>query len=378
MTNVKGIVISSIGLEMLEFQRACDWEGFRAYAQKIKTTAKQLVDEDKPEEATEILTEYRSFFRRYEHQNIEFTKHILSLFPANREPTMKLLGISSDMDDYITHHKLDKTTFSATTGDIKHVLPWALKHREIGNFVEQFVEHIATDILTNHSTNTELQIRTSGQIVSAIAWDSNLKQPVSKKTDAAVASLVSRATSYALIEAYWVKLARSGLHETLLKMMEYPRINRLTEFSPEDYAEIIAALPKHPTPEQAHWITQAMPHPELERTILFDPAFDLDRFIEAMRARTQTKNMVEQNDLTFKALSVFKHLMTPEHLDTVEKRRRVSKLLDAAADNHFNQSGSPRTSKHVREEFDKQGLPPTARRLIQMLKGQEIHEDLGL
>ena len=161
-------------------------------------------------------------------------------------------------------------------------------------------------------------------------------------------------------------------------MMKHNRVHRLESYFVEAHEEILKSLPANPTPEQAHWITQCIPHPELQQRILFDTAFDLDAFMVAMEARKNNGSLMASGDLTFKGLSVFKQWMEPEHLNTPDKKRRVALLLNTAADNHFHEGGSPRTTQAVSKEFDKQGLPATARRIMKMFKAQQLEDEIGL
>lgn len=374
----KGIVAADILKTMQDLQVYGDTEGFYAFSKQVKARAVELMAEERPEDAADILRIYGSFFFRYEGLDPAFTKSILPLFPPNKEATLRHLGMSKEVDDYLIHQKIDRTTFSRAKEDsVYHVLKWALIKGET-RFADSFVSHVAQDLLTNHPDDVSMHIKASREILSTVAWDCRALGPVSSTIDQALASLINHGTASKLLAEYWGRMALTGLHESMLKAMKYGLIHRLKEYTPDEHAAILAALPVNPTPEQAHWITQCIPHPELEQRILFDQDFDLDAFIVAMKDRKKTPFRSALGDLTFEGVSVFKTWMEPDQLDTSQKKSRLAKLLNAVADNHFNTEGSPKTSKHVREELDKQNLPGTVRRIMKMFKGQELEDELGL
>lgn len=378
MNTSKGIIASDVLNTMRDLQASGDTEGFYAYSKLVKARAIDLMAEERPEEAADILRLYGSFFIRYEGQDPAFTKSILPLFPPNKEATLRHLGMSKEVDDYLIHHKLDRTTFSRAKEDsVYHVLKWALIKGE-ARIAESFVNHVAQDLLTNHPDDVSMHIKASREIISTIAWECRALGPVSSTIDRALSNLITHGTASKLMAEYWAGMARTGLHESMLKAMQYGLIHRLKVHAPEEHATILAALPANPTPEQAHWITQCIPHPELEQRILFDPDFDLDAFIVAMKDRKKTPFRSALGDLSFEGVSVFRAWMEPEQLNTAQKKGRMAKLLNAVADNHFNAEGSPKTSKHVSEELDKQKLPGTIRRLMMMFKGKELEDELGL
>lgn len=376
MTEFKRIDPGVVTTEMKAFQERNDSKGFILFAEQVKKTALELLNEQDAKIAAELLKNYSVFFEGYENSDPGFTYAILPLFPENKSYTMSLLGINEQIDDAIIHYKLDKRTFSrAKYHGMKYIAEWAINKGDM-RYLEAFISHVVNDLLVNHSDNKSIHTAASGELIAAIVWDDKIKSPISKQTDQAIASLVTQSTSYRVVDDYWLKMARCGLHETTLMMMKHKRVNGLTKCSPEDLSVILSMLPKDPTPEQAHWITQSVPHPELQKRILFSSDFDLDSFIVAMSHRHNFNS--PHGDLTFKGLSVFKEFMTPEHLDTPEKKRRVAKLLDCAAENHLQGDGLKKTTKYVREEFDKQGLPQTALRIMRMFKAQQLEDELGM
>lgn len=378
MSASNSILASNVFDNMRALQEQSDSRGLIEYAQQVKRIAQALIAEDRPLDSAEYLQAFGAFFSHYESKDSDFTYEILHLFPPNKVCTLKLLGTSDKVDEAIIHYKLDRTTHSRANGDgIKHVVQWGLSKGDT-RLVESFITHVANELLTNHPDNSSILIQASAELVSTIAWESELQAPVSSEIDLAVASLIRNTTAYKLQDEYWLKMAKSGLHESMLMMMKHDRLCPLAKYTQQDLVTIMKALPADPTPEQAHWITQYIPCPELKQRVLFSPSFDLDAFMVAMEARKPAKSTSAAGDLTFKGLSVFKEWMEPQHLDTPEKKRRVAMLLNNAASNHFHEAGSPNTSKAVREEFDKQGLPGTARRIMTMFKAQELEDELGL
>lgn len=376
MTDDKGIVVSEILNEMRAYQANNDSHGLIEFSQAVKRYAIEHINLQDPKEASEALEKYSLFFREYVSSDPSFTLAILPLFPTNKVCTTALLGISQEIDEAIVHYKLDRTTFSRAKFDgMRNVALWALRKGDI-RFAENFITHVVNDLLENHPDKKSIHTTASGELISCIVWDCDPPVRVSKRTDQAIASLVTGSTSYRLDDRYWIKIVNSGLHETLLMMMKHGRINALGRCDLESQEAIASALPVDPTPEQANWITQSVPHPELKKQILFSPEFDLDGFILAMKERTSFTS--SSGDMTFKGLSVFKDLMTPEHLDSPEKRRRVSKLLDTAADCILGETGKKNSTKDVREAFDKSGLPQTLLRIMRLFKAQQLEDELGM
>lgn len=373
----KGILGTDILKTMEAFQAKNDVEGLYEFSRQIKNAAVDLLNDERPEEAAEMLRLYGGFFFRYENNDSAFTKAILPMFPPNKDVTLRFLGMSEEVDEYLINFKLDRTTFSRTKEDtIHHVLKWALIKRE-ARLAEGFVSHVAEDLLTNHPNDVGMHIKAAREILMVIACECRTLGPVSPKIDQVLASLINQTTASKLVGDYWGNMARTGLHESMLKAMKYGLIKRLTQCTPQDHAAIVAVLPANPTPEQAHWISQSMPHPDLEKRILFDQEFDLDAFIVAMKDRKLIFKSV-LGDLTFEGLSVFRAWMEPDQLDTPLKKNRMAKLLNAAADNIFAAEGTPKTSKYVREILDKQNFPGTVRRLMTMFKAQELEDELGM
>lgn len=366
----------TVGAELFFLQQAGNSVEFIAHCQAIKRGAIELIQQDNPGAAAKLLEKYGQFFKGYKHENNDFTLAILPLFPANKTETMILLGKSKKIDECIINYKLDRTTHSKATGDdIKHVIEWAVERGDL-RLVEGIISHVTTDLLTNHADNKSVHIHTFSEILSALLWADKLQEPLSPAVDDAIASIVRQRAHFSLSQAYLVRMARAGLSKTLMKTLEFGRVSRHEVLSPENVEDIASVLPKIPTPEQAHWITSALTIPGLPALILFDPAFDLDAYIEALN--TTCTKLARPNDLTFKNLEIFSDLLTDKSLDTPFKKRRAIKLLDAAAQSEFESPGSPRTSKHVREALGKTRIPATVLRMMSMFKVQSLEDDIGL
>lgn len=371
-------ISAKIVKETLEtYQKAGDLNGFLSFVKDLKAAAFDLVEQCFPGVAADILNKYNQFFNEYESDDPAFTYGILHLFPVNKSSTMKLLGMSDQIDEAIHRYKLNSQTFSRARFDsVPHLVRWALKKNDT-QFLEAFIKHVAQDLLNNHPDDSASRISASGEIIFEITWETEFKYKVSSEIDEAIASIIIDDYS-TLLPEFWLSMARAGMPKSMLQMATHQRIQTYLprhfctknseKISRDEHEEICNCFPMDLSPEVTCRVVEAVSHTALMEKVISDESFDIDAFIGAMSWR-------KERDYSFSRLNSFKNLFTEEFLNTSAKKRRAAKILDEIADKAHKWSKKEKT---VSESFKSSELPESARMLVRMFKVKQLENELGV
>jgi hypothetical protein len=336
-----------------------------------------LVEANRLGDAENLIATYNRSFGYYKHQHEATTQKIIHAFPVNNEHTLRLLGISDEIDRYIVKHKVDVGTLSH---DEKFGYPkclgWAIRQQDTA-LIEVLILQVSSSVKGAHPGDSKQRQTVCHTILEKLLSETQAVFTYSSNIDKAVADLVSLVPNRRYPAALLIDLAERGMRQTAMALMSNGMIRRYdpAQFSEEQTRLVTSILPADPSPAQLHWIVEAIDLPGLPEKILFDPAVNLDEFINAMGSTDFGIGKIESN-LTMESLGLFKHLLMPEHLNSVERRKRAKKLVSAVCDEEcafFNMSPEALEEELLRNEFSEYVF-----RFCNQLKVKALEDELGM
>ena len=354
---------------------ARDARNFVGMCQVIKAKSMDLIFQDKYKEAGDLISAFEKIFEDANRLPSEFLIEIIDVFPKNSANTLRLLGISDDLDKEILCTKVDIPTLGVLrTSGFSYLLSWAAKNNK-GQLVDQVVQHLSS-IGLSPSTGVDTRRLLANDIVDALLEQDDFPVAFSPAVDQTIALLINTQGHGTRHSKYLEKMALSGLHHTLMKMLVYGQIveSSLIQFSQQSTEKILAALPQIPTSMQLRAIHHFLSPEGLSEKILFDEKIDLDGYLAALSDSHYLGNL--NGDLCFKGIKPFFWFMTPENVSVPAKRNRIKKLLNVTIEEQFSKGHM--TVLDAPERLIRIGVPKHALKLIDRLRGHELEDALGL
>ena len=336
-----------------------------------------LLENDYPVEAQRLAADYTRSFGMYKHGDELTTEKVVTAFPVNNSDTLKLLGINDEIDAYILEHKVRIDQLSqANHHGFRELFEWSVQRQHL-DLTTKIVVQIARDAIENHpGDNTGWCEAGHGMIRKLVDKDA-LVVDYGSEIDEALASIMVVNPDYRKDGKDIIRLAQFGLKKTVVKMLSVGlcRQVRAIEFSPEDLIPLFNALPSKPTAREWCWIQIAIDHPEIKEKILFDPSVDMQAYIEALHT-TDFKLTRVGHSLTFASLAIFLPLLTPEHLNTPDRRRRARMLVNAVCNEESR--SKPRNADQLRDDLKRIGYHDCVLRMCDLTKVSMLEDELGM
>jgi hypothetical protein len=344
---------------------------------EAKLEISRLLEDCLPRESWLLSRSFKSSFHNYRHQDEEVTRRVIPLFPVNDPCTFKHLGIADDIDEYIITHKLRIHDLSQTKDHgFREVLEWAAKQGR-RDLIEQVVIQVRNDLVDNHPKYQSAWNEAFHGMLRRLVGQRDTYIDLSGAVDQAMSDLVILAPDYRKQHKDMAGLARSGMNKTLIKVLSVRGFGSFdgAALSDQDFQCVLNALPQNPTPLQMHWIHRSIEVPGLAEKILFDPSVNMDAYVEAMGS-TRFGEGPDQHNLTIWSIQSFAALMTPEHLNTGERRRRARKMLNAVCEKEF--PPDKKNPDALRVKLVQAGFNPYVFRLCDQLKAEILQDELGM
>lgn len=367
--------ITDMQADLYDVRRCFDAATFIQTCARAKREIARLLDALEYEEAAALCKDLHDTFHRFEPMGKIAMAEAIKIFPFNRQCTLKHLGRHGpEVDEIIMTTKLDIDELSTfVDGGWQKLLLWA-RINEDRQLIERIVLQVVRDLEANGQNSDEhLREVTFGMLTDITHFKSE-PIPLGPVVDEAIASIISHGSERDRDGGFMSVLSLHGLNKTLMKMLEKECFTTFKQSrnSKANSQALLAALPSNPTPAETFWIHRSIEMPGILERILFDLEFDIDRYIETLRPPSWGL----PSNLNFGTLKVFRHLLTPEHLDTGARRARAGKLINAVVD--FQVKTGRRTREEIRAAFDKNEFDPSVLKLTTVLKGTILEEDLGM
>lgn len=341
-----------------------------------KSEISWLLDNDYPSEAATLARAYSLSFSRFKHVDEPTTRKVMVAFPVNSTCTMQLLGISDEIDAYLIQNKLriDQLTQSDNHG-FREILHWAVARKNVA-LITQVVKQVSRDLVLNHRGNSKAWREGCHGMIRSLVLTKADSVDLSGEIDVAIADVVIVAPEYRKDGKEMIDLARFGLRETFFKMIS---VGLFRQFQPKGFTEdefklVLDMLPPKPTAREWHWIQMAIAIPGLTEKILFDPSIDMPEYIEALRT-TDFKLNNHGSHLNYSTMVMFITQLTPEHLNTPERRRRARQLVNAVCNEENPDKKDP---EKLRAELKRMGFHECVQRMCDQTKASILEDELGL
>jgi hypothetical protein len=369
-----GLTVDNFAAQLHQHLVNGDPASFMAVCRAVKAKAHGLIESDRHTEAVFLISDYRKVFEKFHEMPPEFVLAIIDVFPKNHAETFKLLGLSDELDQAILTTKIDLPTLGMTMRDgYAQLLEWAVSQDQ-WPMLNSVVDHL---VISSRHLDTDERTSLGKNIVTVLLSHRPNQRPFAPAVDDGISNLICVAGNSLNQSRYVPCLANLGMPKTLMKMLEHGMIAEtpLQNYSPEQRAIIMAVIPKHPSPVQLRAIHFFLKPTGMTEQVLFDENVDLDGYIDALR-NTQFKSW-DGNDLNFEGIEVFFRCMTADNIAIPARRKRIAKLLNATFEAQ-HPDASQRHSRDAADDLLQMGVPPDALKLIDLLKGHQLEESLGL
>lgn len=376
MDNDVVVNIKTFVSQLNSLKLANDAEGFIALCRAVKAHAIQLMAEDRPREAGEVMADYADvldspWIGSFEH---EFILKVLNIFPSNNFSTMNLLGISDEIDEHIFEHKIDIETLvpNAESG-FKAFLEWSTNKKSF-----EFTTRVITG-LTQRAHAVFGDDPDEKGMVATVFLDVLLKAKQAPKEfpasiDDDIASLVdTRADNRRRKKDMW-SLAPRGLRKTLMKMLEHNMLERYRFTNTEHFEPVLACIQDTMTLKQTYAVHHHMELPWITEQLLFDDQVSMDEFIDLLR-NTHYGN-TRDNDLHIDHIQPFVRFITRENFVIRERRNRIIQLIDAMVGEGSEHEYM--NAEELKRELKRNKVPEFAFKYLKRVKGSVLEEAIGL
>lgn len=368
------MIITHLHEELMALPRTKDSAHFLEICRQAKAEISSLLDELDYEEASRLTGALHKMFYQMEWTNAAMMAEIMPIFPANKACTLEFLGKDDAVDQLIFASKLnigELRSFDERSWTC--VLRWARKAQDLP-LIERVVLQIVANVKRNKPNNDEHVRSVSMNLVQNLAIEGSEPINLGDKVDAAIAGIISYSSENNLSARNMPKIASHGLRKTFMRLIEK---QAFAAYLPHYYTDqqnqaVYDVLPADPTPAQTFWIQRSISQPGINERILFDPDFDMDEYIEVLRPPCTKR----ASNLCFPVLKLFRALLTPENLNTPDRQRRASKLINAVVDHQMKLNR--RTTKEIRSFLEDDEFHPYTLKLTRVLKGTILEEELGL
>jgi hypothetical protein len=357
--------------ELDAFIKSGDAQGFMSLSQAVKAAAIELIHHDQHFEASYMMKNYAFVFVSPKTNDPAFLLKILPAFPQNTQGTLKLLGLSDELDQAILTSKVELATMKADDG-FESLINWAIG-KEQWSLIEDVVVHLAAHVKEHHPDNSQVQRSVVSGVLQTFVYGKECLPVMPATIDEALVSLVNAPSDWRL-QGYFVdRMARMGMPKTLMKMLEYGRIDPFACTNTAEHQHILDCLPEQLTIQQMHAVDCFLGIRGIKHRLLFDETTNIDKYIEVLRESQYLS--YRDSDLRFATLERYSPLFTTENIAMASRRKRISRLLNAVVDKVVTQGGTP---EGIRGSLKKCGVPDHAMKLVDILKGGELENALGL
>jgi hypothetical protein len=356
-----------------ELVEKADAEGFVEYCQAIESTAIAMIKNHRITGASELMTTYEKLF--YEanigSKSAKFVLGILPLFPVNHYSTMRLLGKSDEVDDYILANKLNIAEFNCIVDSgYDDLLGWAIRHKGwvyAADFIHKVVQHV------HEVCESDKPIRVFGNsLVDTLIDVDTFPQEMPGSIDDDISSLLESTADYRRSGLHIYTLASLGMSKTLMTMLENGMLSTLMYTNEEKFKNIVNCLPPDMTLAQLHAVNYHMGIPAIAERILFDERVDMTDFIAVLK---KSSFGFKGSDLCLDGIKpLIKHI-TPDNFKQPERRKRILQLMDAVVEQGAVKYVS---DDDVRGALKFHDVPQFAFRHIRRLRGSELEDAIGL
>jgi hypothetical protein len=350
---------------------ARDVQGFMELAQAAKAQAIDLIHQDLQLDASNLLNQYGRVFVNIDVEDPDFILAILPLFPKNDDGTLRYLGQRTDLDQAILASKVDVDAMTNSDAFCK-LINWAIG-KEDWALVERVVLHIAHYVKEHHPNNALAQREVANGILMAFVHEKDDVPVYPSSIDDAIASIVNHTADWRLQDYYFDRLARMGMPKTLMKMLEHGRIAAFNCAPTAANQHILDCIPEQLTPKQLHAVHNFLNVKGIKQRILFDESTDLEQYIQALMDSNYRN--YREHDLRFSCIDSFSTLFTTENIAIPQRRMRIARLINAVVEEVQSKGGTP---EGIRGSLVKCGVPAHAMKLVNLFKGEELENELGL
>lgn len=368
---------SDVAKALFRINNAASAEEMLAVWASTKREISWLLDNDYPLEAQCLVADYAMSFNLYKHVDETVTAKVVAAFPVNDSNTLKLLGISAEIDTFILKHKVkvDQLTHRKNHG-FRELLSWAVQRQQL-EIATSVVVQIARNLVQNHPGGLTGWCEGGHGMLRKLIDKDVLVEKYNDEIDEALASIMVVNPDYRKDGGDMIRMAQFGLKKTLFKMMSVGLFRQLRTiaFTPEEVKQVLDILPENPTAQEWHWIQLAIDHPGFSETILFDPTVDMQDYIHALRTTDFKLNRVGHN-LSYAGLVVFQSLLTPDHLTTSDRKIRARMLVNAVC-NEENLDRK-KDAGQMRAELKRLGYHDCVARMCDQTKVSMLEDELGM
>jgi hypothetical protein len=363
------------------FIQANDAHGFIALCQSVKAQTMALICEERSLEAKRLMEIYSNIFRYYTCSNPAFTLEILPLMPPNANSTVKLMGISPEIDDYLLEHKVDLDVISRVEDDACYTLiQWALSKNDMA-YAEKVVQGVAHHLNAFPSSKESTVTNVSLNLLKALLHhDVDMEIACTPGIDEAIASLMTKNRGKMFDEEdYFLQMAKAGLRKALMRALELESFYSYKVCTKEKRDIFFAALPDEPTSQEMYWIFRSIEFTVddgIESQILFNERIDIQEHIETLRS-----TLIGQGkfcELSMSNLDRFSQLLGDDELNTPSRRNRAVAFVNAICEQEATLQGRQGTPEVIRNTLIDLSIPHTIIRQVKMLRGLELEDALGL
>lgn len=342
--------------------------------QAARLEINRLLHEYDYEEAATLSGALNKMFSEVRWKGSSVMAEILTLFPVNKPCTLRHLGKDPEVDKIIFDSKLKIEELSSFDGDAwLHVLEWARKAKD-RQLIERVVLQIVNDIHENGPNNGEHLRDVSLSMIQNIAPKDSEAIQLGDAVDTAIASIISFNAEKNVPARQMPLIAGHGLRKTFMRLLDknafLPYFPHL--FSDQQNRAVYCVLPSNPTPAETFAIQQSIAKPGINERILFDLTFDIEAYIEVLRPPKADRS----SNLCFPVLKFFRSQLTPEHLNTPDRKRRAGLLINAVVDHQMKRNR--RTPEEIRTFLVNDEFDPYVLKMTRVLKGTILEEELGL
>jgi hypothetical protein len=359
--------------QLNELMEDSDAEGFMALCRVVKANAIQLMLEDRPREASEVMADYAEVIDSvgdYEH---DFILKVLDLFPVNNFATMNLLGTSDEIDAHIFEHKINIDTLAPNAeSGFKTYLEWCAHKKGF-----EFTTQVMTDITRRAHEVYGYDLDEKGIIANAFLdvmykQLENVEYPA--RIDDDIASLIdTRPNDRRHKKDIW-GFARRGLRKTLMIMLEHNMLSRYRFTSKDQFEPILACIPETMTLKQTYAVHYHMELPWITEQLLLDDRFNMDELIDLMR--NTHYGSTGENDLHLDHIQPFTRFMTPKNFENRKHRNRILQLIEAMVGEGTEHECM--NTEELTREFKRNKVPELAYKYQNRVKGKVLEDAMGL
>lgn len=350
---------------------ARDAQGFIQLAQAAKAQAVDLIHQDQQLDAAHLLNEYGRVFVNIDVDDHDFILAILHLFPKNDSGTFKHLGKRDELDQAILASKVDVDAMTHNDAFCK-LIDWAIGKKDWA-MVERGVLHITQYVMEHQPNNALAQREVANGILQAFVYEREYLPVVPASIDNAIASTVNHSADWRLQDYFFDSLAKMRMPKTLMKMLEHGRIAPFYCARTAANQHILDCIPEQLTPKQLHAVHYFLNVKGIKQRILFDENTDLEQYIQALMD-SNFRNY-GGHDLRFSCIDSFSTLLTTENIAIPHRRMRIARLINAVVEEVEKKGGTP---EGIRGSLVKCGVPAHAMKLVNLFKGEELENELGL